>query len=60
MSVASVTHVTIIDCPRHGYVVMWGLCAHGLPHQHREDAEQHAQALREAEDWDRAEWKGWR
>ncbi len=60
MSVASVTHVEIIRCRRHGHVVIWFGQAHGLPHVKAEDAEQHAQALRDAEDWDKAEWRGWR
>lgn len=50
----------IIQCRRHGYVVMWFGQAHGLPHVYREDAEQHAQALRDAEDWDSVTWRGWR
>jgi len=57
---ATATSVEIIHCPRHGYVVMWFGQAHGLPHRFREDAEQHAQALREAEHWDEAQWRGWR
>ncbi len=58
MSIAIATTVEIIHCRRHGYVVMWGKCAHGLPHRFREDAEQHAQALRDAEDWDTQGWLG--
>jgi hypothetical protein len=54
------TDVQITHCPRHGYVVMWFGQAHGLPHVKPEDAEQHAQALRDAEDWDKAQWRGWR
>ncbi len=60
MTATTRTTVEIIHCPRHGYVVMWFGQAHGLPHVKAEDAEQHAQALRDAEDWDKAQRRGWR
>lgn len=39
-----------------GWLVAWAGVIHGGVHFQREDAEQHADALRHAEDWDTALW----
>jgi hypothetical protein len=50
--------VTVEETDRFGggWVVRWGSAIHGGVHFDRQTAEDHADRLRHAEDWDRAAW----